>query len=259
MNKNRKGLLIIIVILVLVYFILSIVKYTNSHKTNYKNTVIIGDFTKVEISNNEIKVYNDNTYLENKKLYFYFKGEEIEGYITSSNNGSTGGKYMYVAHKLDGTKLNFDSAIIGYTKDTKLKFKEVNNKRISDMTEVNNFLKSYNSIVSDNIRVERIIESTVDVEGDGVYENIYSVSMIEDGSDYDSFVFMKKGENYILISREISEVSTNSIRLKLLNIIDCNNDGEYEFVISKMMTEYGPNYYELYNYNGDSFTKIGGE
>ena len=44
-----------------------------------------------------------------------------------------------------------------------------------------------------------------------------------------------------------------------MKLIDFNNDGDYEFVIKKQMTEYGPYYYELYNFDGNEFTKIGGE
>ena len=71
---------------------------------------------------------------------------------------------------------------------------------------------------------------------------------------------MKKSDEYILIAREESDyVDVNFVRIKLFNIVDFNNDGDYEFVISRMMSEYGPNYYELYNFDGNKFTKLGGE
>ena len=41
--------------------------------------------------------------------------------------------------------------------------------------------------------------------------------------------------------------------------IDFNNDNNYEFVVSKMMSEYGPTYSEVYSFDGTEFTKIGGE
>ena len=43
------------------------------------------------------------------------------------------------------------------------------------------------------------------------------------------------------------------------NLIDFNNDGEYEFVVGKVMSEYGPDYYELYNLDSEKFTRIGVE
>ena len=49
------------------------------------------------------------------------------------------------------------------------------------------------------------------------------------------------------------------IKLSFSKLIDFNKDGNYEFVVEKAMSEYGPYYYELYNFDGKVFTKIGGE
>ena len=54
----------------------------------------------------------------------------------------------------------------------------------------------------------------------------------------------------------------NTVNIKKLYysvLIDFNNDNNYEFVVSKMMSEYGPTYSEVYSFDGTEFTKIGGE
>ena len=80
--------------------------------------------------------------------------------------------------------------------------------------------------------------------------------------DYISFVYLKKGNSseYILIQKyEGSYDGISNERLSFAKLIDFNNDGNYEFVIEKMMSEYGPYYYQLYNFDDNKFTKIGGK
>lgn len=259
MNKRRINLLIIILLLIVLYLVICIVNYAFTHQKDYSNTVFIGDFTKIEVKDKNIKIYNDNIKLDHVYMNFYFDGKEVEGYITSSENGSSGGDYMYIAHKEDGSKLVFDYGILGYTKDLKLDFKEYRSERTDDLTEVYRFFESQNISIPTEIQVERVIIDSLDIDEDGNFEHIYSVNLIESMSNFDSFIFMKKDDKYILLSREFNTFDTEYKRLKLFNIIDFNNDGNYEFVVSKMMSEYGPNYYELYNFDGNEFTKLGGE
>jgi len=258
MIKNKKILIFLIAILILFYLLIDNIDTIFNKK--YSNMFFIGDFTKIEVKKDIISVYNDNSLIKNQKVNFYFKDREVAGYITSEVSGSNGGEYVYVAHDNDGNLLSFENSLFGYTKNLKPEFLKVENTQIKEMDEVINFMKSNNIALTSDMEIERIIVSSFDFDKDGKNEFIYSVNIIKNENKYDSFVFMKKDDEYILIAREESDyVDVNFVRIKLFNIVDFNNDGDYEFVISRMMSEYGPNYYELYNFDGNKFTKLGGE
>ena len=66
-----------------------------------------------------------------------------------------------------------------------------------------------------------------------------------------SISFDIKSVVYDICYRECCSISDNDIfknvRLSFYKLIDFNNDSNYEFVVNKRMSEYGPDYYELYN------------
>ena len=139
------------------------------------------------------------------------------------------------------------------------------------------FIQTNNLGLSDDIELDYLEVDTVDIDDDGIDEYIYSVGLIdyedlgnddeviedteeETNQKYVSFVYTKKDDRYILIDKIDTEGDPVSyVRLSFAKLIDFNNDNNYEFVIEKMMSEYGPYHYELYNLNNYSFTKIGGE
>ena len=97
-----------------------------------------------------------------------------------------------------------------------------------------------------------------DYDNDGNEEYIYSVGIFNNDK-YNSFVYMKVDDKYILIDSEESDNNPDYKRLYFIKLIDFNSDDNYEFVVEKMMSEYGPDYYELYNFDDNKFTKLGGE
>ena len=125
------------------------------------------------------------------------------------------------------------------------------------MDEMYGFANSQNITLSQDIILDYMEISNLDVDSDGKEEYIYSVGLVEDAEEYISLVFMKKDDRYILIDREDSEYQgMPNQNLRFFNLIDFDNDGNYEFVVSKLMSEYGPDYYQLYKFNGNSFTNI---
>jgi hypothetical protein len=108
----------------------------------------------------------------------------------------------------------------------------------------------------------------IDIDIGGEEENIYSLGLIkynEDEEDdfnskYESYIFLKKDGKYFIIDKiDSNGEQVAYIKLSFAKLIDFNKDGNYEFVVEKSMSEYGPYYYELYNFDGSKFTKIGGE
>lgn len=257
MNKNKKGILLLVVLFIVIYIIISILISIPKGK-KYKNTVFIGSNTKVNINNGIITVNNDNSELIKQKVKTFFKKDFIDGYI-SSETGDTYG-VVYNVYDLDGNILLPDSSVIAHTLDISIKVKDSNAFESRELDDIYSFAKSSNITLPSDIQLDYLNITTFDLYDDGNEESIYSFGLIEDQTEYSSFVYLKKDNKYYLIDREESNYDgVSNVRLHFLKLIDFNNDGNYEFVVEKMMSEYGPYYYELFNFDGKSFTKIGGE
>lgn len=256
MIKNKKGLLIIIIILVVIYFLISIfINLFNGKK--YSNTVFIGDYTKVQIKNNKIRVYNQNSNLKGQDVKVYFKNNVIEGYINSSDNGVNNGLKEYNVFNEKGESLIFENVLIAFTKDLSPSFKKVVTSHSDDKDLVKKILKNSNIIYSDNFVLNYFNISNFDIEGDDKDETIYSIGIIDDETEYKSYAIYNKDEKYYIIDRE--ESNYNGIeytRLIFSNLIDFNNDDNYEFVVEKVISEYGPDYYYLYNFEDSEFAML---
>ena len=243
MNKNKKTILLVIVLLIIFYLVIEFAPTIFDNK-KYKNTVFLGSNTKVEIKNGNIRVYNEDKRIIKQKAKIYFKNKFLDGYISSGDAESSGVTNYYYSYTMDGDSLIPKNGLIAHTNDLSIKIKETHEEKSTDLSDLFNFTKENNISISENITLDyldinRIEDSTVDY--------ICSVGFIENDSDYSSYVFIKKDNKYILIDKEQSDYNDiHNIRLKFNNLIDFNNDNDYEFVISKVMSDYGPNYLFLF-------------
>ena len=271
MKMNKKGILIGVFSLVILYFVICII-FVIPKGIKYSKTVFLGSDTKVSIKNNSINVYNEaNKYLK-QAIKIYFKNEFIDGYIYTSQDDS---KDIFITNK-NGDRLSIYSTIIAHTPDVSIKIKESETKESDNIEDVYNFANSNNIAITDETELDYLRIDSIDIDDDKSNEEIYSVGLInyevehsdeeetkEDvviNKSYISFVYMKKSDKYILIDKIESEGEPASfIQLSFAKLIDFDNDDNYEFVIERMMSAYGPYYYDLYNYGNNKFTKIGGE
>lgn len=257
MIKNKEILLYFVILLVIFYFIISII-FGFYKKNTYSGTVFLGSSTKATVKGNDIKVYNEDTEIKKQDVKLFYKNDFIDAYIVSSESDDTIVKNVLSAYDTKDTLL-FPDIFIAHTKDLSLKVKTSNLNRGRNLVEVNNFAKTNNITLQDSVRLDYIIINNLDIDDDGVEDYIYSVGL-RSLTKYDSFVFLKKDNKYILIDRIESDMNTVNIKKLYYSVlIDFNNDNNYEFVVSKMMSEYGPTYSEVYSFDGTEFTKIGGE
>lgn len=253
---NNKKLLIFTILFVLLYFLISIINNLFVGE-KFKNTIFLGNNTKIQINEKNIVVKDENTKVKRQKVKIYYKKNIIDGYISNSDNESTSENNYSVTNN-EGIKIILDSPLLAYTPD--LSIKVIDSKILNnvDLEDVYKFANENNISLSKNITMNFSNIKVFKLNNEDLY--IYSVGLIEDEEKYYSIVFMKKGENYYLIEKADSTyLDVDGIGLNFFSIIDFNDDGEYEFVVEKMMSEYGPAYYELYNFKGNKFTKIGGE
>ena len=173
---------------------------------------------------------------------------------------STGVENNYMAFTEQGESILPNNALLAHTKDISISIKPNNRVLSSDLSEIYNFAELNSINLSSDIDLYYLYINSLDIDGDNVDEYVYSASLANGLDEYKSFVFLKKDNKYILIDKVESEnkgVANTSLIFN--NLIDFNNDGEYEFVVGKVMSEYGPDYYELYNLDSEKFTRIGVE
>ena len=258
MIKNKKIILFSVLLLVILYIIIaSIFDITKSGE--YKNTVFIGNFTKVQVKDKNIKIYNENAETPMQNVKVYFKKQFIDGYIFTNKIDFDNTTYSYIVCNEKGNYLSTDSNFIAHTTDLSIKIKNNDKFESKNIDDILEFAKLNNINLSKDTELDYLYITSFDYDEDGKQEYIYSVGLIENEKDYESIIYLKMDNKYIIIDREKSSYTIDYKKLYFLNLIDFNSDNNYEFVIEKMMSEYGPNYYELYNFDGDEFTKIGVE
>lgn len=258
MYKKNKGILILVGVVLSLYFIIYLFSNIQYGK-KYSNTVFLGDMTKLNIKGNNIEVLDEYVSTKKQKVKIYYNNRFIDGYLLTSKDNIENGNYAYNLYDSSMNPLYPESLLIAHTPDISIMVKETNKTNSEDLTEVYNFVNSQNIILSSSIELDYLSIDNFDYDNDGTEEYIYSVGLIKDADEYDSFVFYKENDNYILIDRiENGYDEVANVKLIFEKLIDFNDDDKYEFVIGRIMSEYGPYYYDLYNFNGNSFTKIGG-
>lgn len=261
MIKNKKIILYAVTFLVVFYIVVTIVLNLPTGK-KYKNTVFIGNYTKISVNNNKFDLYYKDEEAAKQKVKIYFKNKFVDGYIYSEKVDFDNEQYNFVVYNTYNEFLSPDGELLAYTNDLSIKVKETTESESKNLSDIEDFL-DYEKIKYDSpVEVDYIRINSIDYDDDGTDEKIYSVGLRvgEEGTgNYYSYVYFKKNDNYIMIDQQKTDYNPDYKRLSFYKIIDFNDDDNYEFVIRKIMSEYGPNYYELYNFNGNEFTKIGGE
>lgn len=255
MIKNKKIIMIMIFFLISIYILIFVLMNIPTGE-KFKKTVFIGSITKVQIEDNNIKVYNKDIKIQRQKVKVYFDNKFIDAYISVDKELPSGLENAYIITNENGELLLPDN-LIAHTNDMSIKIKEKSISQSQNLDKIYAFANNNNIILSKDILLDYMEINILDIDDDGDEEYIYSAGLIEDAEKYMSLVFVQNDNKYTLIKREDSiydEVSNT--RLFFLNLIDFNNDNNYEFVVGKMDGEYGVDQYELYNFNGNSFTKI---
>ena len=192
MVKRKKIELIIIVILVILYFVISIFI---SKFNVYRNTVFIGSSTKVEVSDGNIKIYNKDDEINKQDVKILFNDDFIDGYILTQPAESTDNGFSIVSYDNSGKMLLSESVLIAHTKDLSVNVKKTINNEIIILDEINEFL------IKNNIKVNSVDEldycNKVDID---TKESIYSLGLNISDDTYKSIVFMKKENEFFMLS-----------------------------------------------------------
>ena len=271
--KNKRGILFLLLFFIMGYMILTLIFSIPSGHI-FDHTVFIGNFTKIKVENGKINVTNNNEKIKKQPVKIFFKNKLIDGYIVSENGLSKGLENSYNISNIENTKLSFDSSFVVFTPDISIDIQSGDYYETDDLNVFNEYKKINNLNINEYAELSYQEISKIDLNEDGINEYVYSLSLYtndetvelndefeeNDNKEYYTFVFMKNEEKIYNICNLSDEYNEDSnINLRFFKLIDFNKDGNYEFVVEKSMSEYGPYYYELYNFDGSKFTKIGGE
>ena len=285
---NNKKILIFVVSLSMLYFLISII-YIIPRGKKYDKTVFLDSVTKVSLKDGKINTYNEDAKIRKQNVKIYFKGNFVDGYIISGEGTSSGVNNYYYVYSDKNEYYAPKDILIAHTLDVSIDVKDSIQRESTRIDEIIDFINSGIVDLSEYLELDYLSINTIDIDDDGLDEYIYSVGLIESeetesvnvdkeyfedeedeidyteedediNNKYISIVYIKTGDRIILIDNIESEGNIVSFeKLFFSKLIDFNKDGNYEFVVEKMMSEYGPSYYELYNFDGSKFTKIGGE
>ena len=179
-------------------------------------------------------------------------------------DGEYKGKY-YIWHDdkwyiFDDNKeaINYTENFLAIKTNFEVKAKSFETENNTDNDEVYNMLQK-NSI-SPNAELTVNTKSVVDMDGDSKEEEIYIVSNtfpMDSNPDYTfSIVFMKKDGNIYEIYKHTTENMYDGVRPYINTIIDTNNDGIYEILLSTSEYSTQKMGHILFEWDGSKFQKI---
>lgn len=226
MKKKYKIYISIIAIYAIIALIVLIFNIYNNHNSGY---IILPGENVYYKDNNSITAYSNDidkaidikfiTDYGTNKLKFKLINNNVELY----NND---------------TLVEFDENFkIAYSSNLKLNLADYSSDELNseDMKKVSDILKEHGIIGYENLNTSSKV--SFDYNNDGISETIYFVSNLFDETKYDkvfSFVYYISGNDIIYLIEQIDTIeNTYELCIPSMNsIVDLNNDGIYEFIIS---------------------------
>ena len=245
---------ILIIILLIIFIILNFSVYL----INKKNVIYLGSITKIEVKNNNIKIYNEKSKLNLIKAKIYFNGSFINGYLKSDRGNINNKAILYKAYNESGTSLRFTEDLIAYTGKAKINISDANvitNILDGDKEIISNFLRSdYGDGIGLDFSLDYKEYKKViyDIDNDGDKEYLYSLNLIEENKTSYSYVFIIDDDELKVINSKKGDITDQKYDvISFFKLIDFNDDGKYEIVLRLKNGEYGDNVYKIYNYDGE--------
>lgn len=250
--KKINNIVILILLLIFIAFDLYIVLL------NKTSVVYLGNYTKINIKNKNISITYKNKKINSTKAKIYFNNDFIDGYIMSNKSKLNNNAIVYDAYNSDGTILRFTDDLIAYTGNLKIEKANYNLLDLpleGDFDIITQYLSSENGngitldYSIDYVDYKKVI---YDLDNDGENEYIYSIQVVEEGITNYSYVFLvDEGETKKIYSCKGKIEEPKTKKVSFFDLIDFNDDGNYEIVIKIKDGEYGNSIYKLYTYDKD--------
>ena len=230
--KSKKIYIVLLIILVIFCIIMfSLFGVENVKQKNYKSTIILGENTVWTYRNkkwNYINNISDFNKLSWQEYNVYFDNKSIGRYYLWHDDK------WYVFDK-DKKAVEIDGNLFAYDANFNMNIYDFNLEKIRDRTYVDKALNENDISISSSFTTSNKV--SFDFDGDNVDEDFYLVSNafpIEFNPDYIfSLVFMVKNNEIYYLYRDIApNNSFNGCKPFFNTILDTNNDGLYEIILS---------------------------
>lgn len=243
MGKKRICIFLLL-ILVLIIIVFEVISF---------NTIYLGSNTRIIVIGGKIIKKYGNKKIVLKKVNYYKNGEKNKGYIKSKEYEN--GNYYYIVSK-DNKTIDLDNLIAaGLMIKLKTPSSSVinTNKEEIDIDELNDDLNLDLSI--EDVNYYKNI--TYDIDNDKSKEEIIYVSYVMD--NYLKISIFIRDDNGIINVFEYGKDRYSNEPQKafmLSNIVDLNNDGNYEIIVSRVDKDSQPAYYDIYSYKNGKIKEI---
>ncbi len=228
--KSKKIYIFLIIILIVFFLLMYFLIGKNSiEKQNQTLTILTGEDTIFEYSNNQWKQEKEHIDDYNwSKFSIYLNDKYIgKNYVWHDDKW-----YIFDENK---NAINYTDKFLGINSNFQVKVKEFNSIDNTNKNIVQEVLKSNNLPVDSNLTLNSI--TSIDLDNDNKEEAIYIISNTfpEDSEPKTifSYVFMVDDNNIYYIYKYNEKVDYYSgCRPYLNSLLDIDNDNKYEILLS---------------------------
>lgn len=254
MKKNNKVYIFLIILLIVFFFLMYfLVGKKEIEKENEELTILLGDNTvwkyKSKIWSN---IKSDLDYYNWKKFQIFLDGEYKDEYYVWHNDKW----YLFDKNK---EAINYTENLLALNSNFDVNVKSFESKEILDENKIFNYLTSKNISLSAELTVKT--QTQLDIDNDGIEESIYILSnafpMDTVPDTIFAYVYMEKdGNTYDIFSYEVENDSNNGVKPYINSVLDVDNDGNYEIIVScaEYSVEKTTNY--LFKFDKNAFKKV---
>lgn len=229
---KKKARYIVILVILAVYFLLMyfLIGRDNLKKETLESKILVGKNTVWELKNK--KWSNITNASDRKKLNW----QEFQVYIA---NKSAGSYYLWHDDKwylFDKEKnaINYSGSILAIQSNYDIDVQEFESTEISDFTYPNQVLVQNGLNTTQEYTVKSVV--SYDIDNDNIQESFYSISNAFSGGTAEkvfSMVFMVKNEQIISLYNSVdTNTGTNGCKPYINTILDANNDGKNEIILT---------------------------
>lgn len=221
---------IIIISIFVIYLLVTVLIFGTRKAPVANNTyLVIGENTRwfydedgwhdleiqdVVFDKKEFIVYKDHSYQGN----YFLQNYNDTWYFFDKNNNSYDLYGQLFAYASDE-----EIEVIQYTLET------------STLSEINELLKNYEIVINDESELSEIQKVSLDLDGDGELEQIYSISNVlaenMQGKSFSIAIYVDGNKKTEIVKK----IGNAKYTYNISNIIDFNNDQKYEVIIEHHM------------------------
>ena len=251
--KNNKVYIVLIAILilfaVLMYFMVGKEKI---EKRKQAVTILTGEKTVFEYSNNKWSSNNNIKKYDWKKFSIFLDNEYKGEYYVWNDD-------RWLIFDDNKEAVNYTENFLGISANINVNLIPFNTLENSDLNYASQVLRGHDISPNADLTVNTV--TNVDIDGDGIEESIYIISNafpidFEPAMTF-SYIFMvKEDQIYMIYQFEDDNNLDNGLKPYISSILDVDNDGIYELLITYARYSTQEPINALYKFENNQFKNL---